>query len=87
MLPYLALLRVGFTKPTRSPEPLVSSYLTVSPLPDTGCRAVCSLLHWPSGYPDWTLSSTLSYGARTFLPGIYAGAAARSALRFPAPIL
>jgi len=29
----LALLRVGFTEPTRSPAPLVSSYLTVSPLP------------------------------------------------------
>src|SRR5947207_9368142 len=33
LLPYLALLRVGFTKPSRSPSPLVSSYLTVSPLP------------------------------------------------------
>ena len=32
-LPYLALLRVGFTEPARSPAPLVSSYLTVSPLP------------------------------------------------------
>src|SRR3989442_4571226 len=30
---YLALLRVGFAKPIRSPAPLVSSYLTVSPLP------------------------------------------------------
>jgi len=29
----LALLRVGFAKPMRSPAPLVSSYLTVSPLP------------------------------------------------------
>ena len=29
----LALLQVGFTKPTRSPWPLVSSYLTFSPLP------------------------------------------------------
>ena len=31
--PCLALLRVGFTKPVESPRLLVSSYLTVSPLP------------------------------------------------------
>ena len=29
----LSLLRVGFTEPTPSPEPLVVSYTTVSPLP------------------------------------------------------
>ena len=34
-LPYLALLRVGFSKPAMSPLPLVSSYLTFSPLPWT----------------------------------------------------
>jgi len=33
LLSYSALLQVGFTKPTWSPTPLVSSYLTVSPLP------------------------------------------------------
>src|SRR5436190_16936558 len=33
LLPYSALLRVGFTEPARSPASLVSSYLTVSPLP------------------------------------------------------
>ncbi len=32
-LPYLALLRVGFTELPVSPPELVSSYLTVSPLP------------------------------------------------------
>jgi hypothetical protein len=32
-LSYLALLRVGFAEPSRSPGALVSSYLTVSPLP------------------------------------------------------
>ena len=32
-LPYLVLLRVGFSKPAVSPPPLVSSYLTFSPLP------------------------------------------------------
>ena len=30
---HLTLLRVGFTKPTELPRLLVSSYLTVSPLP------------------------------------------------------
>src|SRR4051812_12972833 len=33
LLPYLVLLPVGFTEPGRSPALLVSSYLTVSPLP------------------------------------------------------
>jgi len=33
---YLALLRVGFTEPPMSPPALVSSYLTVSPLPPEG---------------------------------------------------
>jgi len=32
----LALLPMGFTEPDRSPDPLVSSYLTVSPLPAGG---------------------------------------------------
>ena len=31
--PILVLLRLGFTEPARSPEPLVVSYTTVSPLP------------------------------------------------------
>src|SRR3989304_2117993 len=45
-LSYLALLRVGFTEPARSPAPLVSSYLTVSPLPRGSRRvAVCFLWH------------------------------------------
>ena len=34
-LPYLVLHRVGFTKLLRSPEELVRSYRTVSPLPLT----------------------------------------------------
>ena len=69
-LPYLVLLRVGFAEPARSPAPLVSSYLTVSPLlASRGGPAVYSLWHFPSGFPDWTLSSTLPCGARTFLPG------------------
>ena len=32
----LALLPMGFTQPARSPEPLVRSYRTVSPLPPAG---------------------------------------------------
>jgi len=33
MLSYLVLLQVGFAEPPMSPPELVSSYLTVSPLP------------------------------------------------------
>jgi hypothetical protein len=51
MPPYLVLLPVGFTEPGRSPDLLVSSYLTVSPLPrrTKSTVAVCSLWHFP--YP------------------------------------
>src|SRR5205814_9098465 len=67
-LSYLALLRVGFTEPIRSPGPLVSSYLTVSPLPLASERrsAFCGTDPW--GRPPWPLASTLPCGARTFLP-------------------
>ena len=37
--PCLALLRAGFAEPDRSPDPLVSSYLTLSPLPARRGRA------------------------------------------------
>ncbi len=72
-LPYLVLLQVGFTKLSMSPSRLVSSYLTVSPLPlhDVAGwppEAVSSLWHFPSRCRDWALPSTLSCGARTFLP-------------------
>jgi len=30
-------------------------------------QAVCSLWHWPAGYPEWALPTTLLCGARTFL--------------------
>ena len=30
-------------------------------------QAVCSLWHWPAGYPEWALPTTLPCGARTFL--------------------
>ena len=41
-LPYLVLLRAGFTEPPASPPKLVSSYLTLSPLPRrAGRSALC----------------------------------------------
>jgi len=45
---------------------LVVSYTTVSSLPKF-LLAVYFLLHFPSGHPGWMLSTTLLYGARTFL--------------------
>ena len=51
-------------------EDAVGSYPAVSPLPVTGLPgplAVCSLWHFPSGYPAWALPSILPCGARTFL--------------------
>src|SRR6185312_14194772 len=45
---------------------LVVSYTTVSPLP-ARMRAVYFLWHWPAGYPEWALPTTLFCGARTFL--------------------
>src|SRR5690606_2589390 len=64
----LALLRVGFAEPPRSPGVLVGSYPTVSPLPDVR-PAVCSLWHFPAGRPGLPLATTLPCGARTFLGG------------------
>src|SRR5438270_12567292 len=47
-LPYLALLQVGFTVPSRVATDAVRSYRTVSPLPvPRGTWPVCSLLHFP----------------------------------------
>ncbi len=74
--PYLALLRVGFTEPARSPGLLVRSYRTVSPLPRLS-GAVCFLWHFPEGHPWWMLSTTLPCGARTFLPQTMLRAAAQ----------
>lgn len=42
---HLTLLPVGFTKPPQSPEMLVRSYRTFSPLPAPKQRAVCFLWH------------------------------------------
>src|SRR6185436_16296920 len=61
---YAVLLRTGFGEPTPSPAPLVSSYLTVSPLPAAAAllaqraarwrSALCSTFRGltpPGGYP------------------------------------
>jgi len=63
----LALLRVGFTEPPRSPGTLVVSYTTVSPLPEHRAQAVCFLWHCPAGHPGLPLATTLPCGVRTFL--------------------
>src|SRR6185295_17514701 len=52
--PCLALLRVGLAEPARSPAPLVSSYLTVSPLPRATDRCGgLSLLRFREVAPAW----------------------------------
>lgn len=54
-----------------SPTPLVVSYTTVPPLPVPARKAPAIggpfLWHYPSARADWTLSSILPCGARTFL--------------------
>ncbi len=67
---HIVLHQVGFTM--RSPSPGTRCALTAPFHPYRSGRsqgpAVCFLWHFPSSYPDWTLSSTLPSGARTFLP-------------------
>ena len=65
----LALLPMGFAEPDRSPGLLVSSYLTVSPLPtERTPQAVCFLWHFPWPRGRWALPTIAPCGARTFLP-------------------
>jgi len=62
------LLQAGFTEPPESPPALVSSYLTVSPLPSERVpKAVYSLWHCPWDRSRWGLPSALPSGVRTFL--------------------
>src|SRR6202035_4025403 len=52
----------------------------------TGLRppsAVCFLLHFPSGRPDWPLASTLPCGAPTFLDTVPVRGQARGAATRP----
>jgi hypothetical protein len=83
---------MGFTEPGRSPGLLVSSYLTVSPLPRPRHRgapaeAVYSLWHFPYPVPRcvpgrWALPTIAPCGVRTFLRGMTLGGS-RQAGRFP----
>jgi hypothetical protein len=78
MLPYLVLLRMGFTVPLNVTASVVVSYTTVSPLPILLPKpAVYSLLHCPlpwsfglhlATYNTRPLAGILPCGARTFLP-------------------
>jgi len=77
-LPYLVLLRVGFTVPRRVTTRAVRSYRTFSPLPALySAEAVYSLWHSPSARAAQGLPGTLSYGARTFLYAVDDTAAAQ----------
>ena len=64
--PYSILLQTGFA---RHDSRLSPGGLLPHPFTLTRCgnRAVCSLLHFPVARANWTLSSVLPCGARTFL--------------------
>ena len=75
MLPYLVLLRMGFTVPSAVTVDAVSSYLAVSPLPFQanlnlgGLFSVAlSVALGLATYSTQPLAGILPYGARTFLP-------------------
>ena len=55
VLPYLVLLSAGFAKLSQSLGILVSSYLTISPLPFDKLRAVSFLWHFPYPVPVRTV--------------------------------
>ena len=65
MLPYLVLLRTGFTMPRRVTTRAVRSYRTFSPLPAK--LAVYFLWHFPWARTLQALPGVLPDGARTFL--------------------
>ena len=65
-LPYLVLLRMGFTLPRRVATRAVRSYRTISPLPAK--LAVYFLWHFPWAHAPQVLPGILPAGARTFLP-------------------
>ena len=65
--PCLALLRMGLAEPRRSPAVLVSSYLTVSPLPRAVTRGGLLSVALAACRHAWALPSTLPCGVRTFL--------------------
>ena len=69
-LPYWLLLRVGFTVPPLSPGARCALTAPFHPYPLSLAtqRAVSFLWHCPAARADWSLTSTLPCGARTFLP-------------------
>src|SRR5947207_11472816 len=72
----------GWGLPSRPvTRPLVSSYLTVAPLPRRGGLFSVAL---SAGRPAWALPSTLPCGVRTFLDPVTRAAAARPAPPGPA---
>lgn len=72
--PYSSLLREGLASPPVTRLSRVGSYPTISPLPDRAAlasgapSAVSFLWRFPSGHPGSVLPTSLSCGARTFLP-------------------
>src|SRR5205807_7726601 len=73
LLPYLALLQVGFAVPALLPEPRCALTAPFHPCRSkAACAnlrtwAVCSLLHFPWARAPQGLPGTRSAGARTFL--------------------
>jgi hypothetical protein len=68
MLPYLVLLRVGFTLPPVLPQARCALTAPFHPYRRRERRlAVYFLWHWPWAYAPQALPGTLPYGARTFL--------------------
>ena len=55
---------------TRNAGALLPHRFTLTCARSPGPSAVCSLWHFPAGRPDWPLTSTLPYGAPTFLDTI-----------------
>ena len=64
---YLVLLPVGFALPRMSPPVRCALTAPFHPYPAVSRVAVSFLLHFPSGYPALTLSSTAPCAVRTFL--------------------
>jgi hypothetical protein len=78
LLPYLALLQVGFAMPPLLPGARCALTAPFHPCrrPVTGAWAVCFLLHFPWARAPQALPGTLSAGARTFLHPARSGTAA-----------
>ena len=68
VLPYLALLRMGFAVPSMLPPTRCALTAPFHPYRHCcGASAVCSLLHFPWARAPQALPGTLLHGARTFL--------------------